>query len=60
MEEMRALIGRMENQKQCCVCAEKFDGREESDGGGDKGCELIDERWVCSDDCFTTAAGKLE
>jgi hypothetical protein len=37
----------------CCHCGRIIDMREEVFGGDRFGCELSDDRWVCSPECWT-------
>lgn len=39
----------------CVVCSRIIDKREQSDGGDPHGCELSDDKWVCSSECYDIA-----
>lgn len=45
-------------REQCCICGNRFDAREQSEGGGPDGAQLTDGRWTCSPDCWERASAQ--
>ena len=41
----------------CTVCGSPVDTLEQDEGGTAKGCQLINDEWVCSCECWEEAAG---
>lgn len=42
----------------CFVCGNRVDTREVEDGGDPDGCQLSNQSWVCSSECWDIATGQ--